>query len=255
MGKSRHSGRRSPGGEVSRPRPRSDQVPPFAHPFRPRGAVAAVALIGLLGGHWMSPALAASRDKDHGLGAVVAPATMPEGAASAYVYGGAPQVGVGYRQGVSSTIELEGRFKLNYYLLSLAVEVLLKNTIASDETFALAPYIGIGFVHDTGSRWVTQQNFQYTGIRALAGLIGTIRLGEAATAVGELDLPLDLSLSPTHGVRFAPLTGGGFEFKLTPEVTLLLMGQLGFNYLREPLGLAQWGFGYQLTLGLGFRLF
>jgi len=210
-------------------------------------------LVGAFAGIRM-PAAAATPG-DHGFGAVVAPATMPEGAASAYVYGGAPQVGVGYRQGVSSTVEVEGRFKLNYYLVSVAVEVLLKHTIASDDTFALAPFIGIGFVHDTGSRWVTQENFKYTGIRALAGLIGTIRLGEVTTAVGELDLPLDLSLNPSHGVRFAPLTGGGLEFKLTPEITMLVLGQIGFNYSREPLGLAQWDFGYQVTLGLGFRLF
>jgi hypothetical protein len=140
-------------------------------------------------------------------------------------------------------------------LVSVAVEVLLKHTIASDETLALAPFIGVGFVHDTGSRWVTQQNFQYTGIRALAGLIGTVRLGDVATAVGELDLPLDLTLSPTHGTRFAPLTGGGLELKLTSEITALLMGQIGFNYSREPLGIAQWGFGYQVRFGLGFRLF
>jgi hypothetical protein len=218
--------------------------------------VAGAALICAFGGPWISAAQALTpAQKERLYGAVVAPATLPEGTASAYVYGGVPEAAVGYRQGVSTRIELEARFKLNYYLVSVAVEVLLKHTIASNDALALAPFLGVGFVHDTGSRWVTQTNFQYTGIRTLAGLIGTLRLGDVATAVGELDLPLDLSLRPTHGTRFAPLAGGGFELKLTSEVTTLLMGQIGFIYSKEPLGVPQWDLGYQVKFGLGFRLF
>ena len=242
MGKSRRPGRRTVAGWLF---------------YRAaRRTVAVITLFCVFGGYGSAAQAAlTTADKERLYGAVVAPATLPEGTASAYVFGGVQELGVGYRQGVSSTVELEARFKLNYYLISGAIEVLLKHTVASDDVFALAPYIGVGLVHDTGSRWVTQQNFQYTGIRALGGLIGTIRLGDTATAVGELDIPLDLSLSPTHGARFAPLTGGGFELKLSSEITALLMGQIGFTYMKEPLGIPQWGFGYQVKLGLGFRLF
>lgn len=193
-------------------------------------------------------------DSDEPVGGVVAPASLPEGAASIYAYGGVPDIAVGYRQGVS-VVELEARGRFNYFLLSFAFEMLLKSTVASDYSSALAPYVGVGIVHDTGSRYITALNFQYTAIRALAGLIYTYRLGDLASAIAELDAPLDLAITPAHGIRFTPLGGGGIEVYLGPNVTALLMGQLGVNYLREPLGVPQWGLGFQFRAGFGFRLF
>ncbi len=188
------------------------------------------------------------------VGAVIAPATLPEGAAALYAYGGIPEVAVGYRQGVSS-VEVEARAKFNYVLVSFAFEVLLKHAIASDDAAALAPFIGIGIAYDFGSRYITTRNFQYTAIRGLAGLIGTYRLGDLASLIGELDLPLDLSVNPARGFRFTPLAGGGLEIYLGPSVTGLLLGQLGVDFLREPLGVPQWGLGYEVRAGFGFRLF
>lgn len=208
-----------------------------------------------------SPSLAAlvkkssdPADSDEPVGAIVAPASLPQGAAAIYAYGGVPDVVVGYRQGVS-VVEVETRARLNYFLLSFGLEVLLKSTVASDNSSALAPYVGVGIVYDSGSRYITTLNFKYTAIRGLAGLIYTYRLGDIASAIAELDAPLDLALSPAHGVRFSPLGGGGIEVYLGPNVTGLLMGQLGVNYLREPLGVPQWGLGYQVRAGFGFRLF
>ena len=204
---------------------------------------------------WACAAAAATpADKHQVFGAVVAPSTLPEGAASAYGYGGVQEFGIGYRQGVSS-VEVEARAKFNYFLISVAFELLLKHTLISEGPFALAPFVGVGFVHDTGSRYITSVNFQYTGVRALAGLIGTHRLTDVAAVVAELDLPLDLSFNPAKGARFAPLAGGGFELYLGSDVSALLMGQLGVNFVREPLGVPQWGLGYQVKAGFGFRLF
>jgi hypothetical protein len=217
--------------------------------------VAAAGLACLLCSQCRSAAQAAgSLADDQASGAVVAPATLPEGAASAYAYGGVQEVGVGYRQGVSS-VELEARAKLNYFLLSFAFEALLKRSIVSEGSLAVAPFLGVGIVHDTGSRYLTAPNFQYTGIRALGGAIGTYRLTEVATLVAELDIPLDLSLNPTQGVRFGPLAGGGIEAYLGSDISVLVMGQLGFTFFREPLGVPQWSLGYQLRAGFGFRLF
>ncbi len=205
---------------------------------------------------WACPAAAASTaaDKHQVFGAAVAPPTLPEGAASVYGYGGVQELGIGYRQGVSS-VELEARAKFNYFLISVAFEVLLKHTVISDGPVALAPFVGVGFVHDTGSRYITSANFHYTGVRALAGLVGAYRLSDVAALVGELDVPLDLSFDPAKGARFAPLAGGGFEVYLGSDVSALLMGQLGLNFVREPLGVPQWGLGYQVRAGFGFRLF
>ncbi len=226
--------------------------------LEPLAGAAALPLAILLVGS-ASPASAAKKssdpaDNDEPLGAIVAPASLPQGASAIYAYGGVPDVALGYRQGVSS-VELEARARLNYLLLSFAFEVLLKSTIASDNSSALAPFVGVGIVYDSGSRYITNLNFKYTAIRALAGLIYTWRLGDVASAIGELDAPLDLTLSPAHGIRFTPLAGGGLELYLSPTVTGLLMGQLGVNYLREPLGVPQWSLGYQVRAGFGFRLF
>ena len=217
----------------------------------------ATAFLFLLG--LAPPAYAAKKssdpaDSEEPLGAIVAPASLPQGGSAIYAYGGVPDVAVGYRQGVS-VVELEARAKLNYFLLSFAFEVLLKSTVASDNSSALAPYLGVGVVYDSGSHYITSVNFQYTAIRALAGLIYTYRLADLATVIVELDAPLDLTLNPAHGARFTPLVGGGVEVNLSPTVSGLLMGQLGVDYLKEPLGAPQWSLGYQVRAGFGFRLF
>jgi hypothetical protein len=193
-------------------------------------------------------------DKYTAFGAVLAPATMPAGAASAYGYAGVQEIGAGYRQGVSA-LELEGRAKLNYFLLAIAVEVVLKHSLARDEAGDVAPFLGVGFVYDTGSHYARSENFSYTGVRALAGLVTTYRLMDTVSAVAELDLPLDLTFSSPTGFRFNPLAGGGLEVYLGGDMTALILGQLGLEVMREPLGVTQVGLGYQIRVGVGFRLF
>lgn len=193
-------------------------------------------------------------DKHTAFGAVLAPATMPSGAAAVYGYAGVQEIGAGYRQGVSS-LELEARAKFNYFLLSLALEVLLKHSISRDDAGEVAPFLGVGLVHDTGSHYLRSENFTYTGVRALAGLIGTYRLLDTLSAVGELDVPLDLGFSSPTGLRFNPLAGGGLELYLGGDTTALILGQLGLEVMREPLGVTQVRLGYQIRVGVGFRLF
>jgi hypothetical protein len=219
-----------------------------------RALVLAIALGSLFAPRQAQAQSTGLADKQRAFGAVVAPATMPAGAAAAYGYAGVQEIGAGYRQGVSS-LELEARAKFNYFLLSLALEVLLKHTISRDEGAEVAPFLGVGLVHDTGSHYLRSENFTYTGVRALAGLIGTYRLMDTLSAVGELDLPLDLSFSTPTGMRFNPLAGGGLEFYLGGDMTALILGQLGLDVMKEPLGVTQTRLGYQIRVGVGFRLF
>ncbi len=192
-------------------------------------------------------------DKYESFGAVVAPAALPAGTASAYGYAGVQEIGAGYRQGVSA-LELEARAKFNYFLVAASAEVLLKHALMRGPA-ELAPFFGLGLTYDTGSRYINGANFQYTGARALGGLVATYRLGEIARAIAELDVPLDISLNPSNGTRFAPLAGGGAEVYLGADLTGLIMGQLGVEVLREPQGVPQVSLGYQVRVGLGFRLF
>ena len=217
--------------------------------------VAATGLVCLLAPPSASTARASSLDeRRQNFGALVAPATLPEGAASAYAYGGAQELAVGYRQGVS-TVELEARAKFNYFLLSFAFEVLLKHAIAGNESWSVAPFLGVGFVHDTGSQYLRSNNFEYTGVRLLAGAVATRRVSGTVSVIAELDVPLDLSFSPPQVARWSSLVGGGAEIYLGSDFTALLMGQLGVDYLKEPLGVPQWSLGYQVRAGFGYRFF
>lgn len=194
-------------------------------------------------------------NQSESFGAVVAPASLPSGASAVYVYAGAQEIAAGSRHGLS-LFEVEARARFNYFLLAISAELLLRHTFYRSPTAELAPYLGAGFVFDSGSRYAVKDgNFQYTGIRALGGLIGTYRIAETVRAVGELDIPLDIALNAANGYRFFPLGGGGVEVYLGSGVTGLLMGQLGVDLFREPQGVPVVHLGYQFRVGLGFRLF
>jgi len=200
------------------------------------------------------PASGQMPDKYESFGAVIAPASLPRGATALYGYAGAQDIAAGFRQGMNF-VELEARARLNYFLLTISAELLLRHTFYRSSAAELAPYLGAGFVYDSGSGYIRAGNFQYAGVRAMGGLIATYRLAETVRAVGELDIPLDVTLSVSNGYRFFPLAGGGVEVYLGSDVTGLLMGQFGLDILREPQGVPVVSFGYQLRVGLGFRLF
>ncbi len=200
------------------------------------------------------PASGRMPDKYESFGAAIAPASLPRGASAVYGYAGVQDIAAGFRQGMAD-VELDARARLNYFLLAISAELLLRHTFYQSPAAELAPYLGVGFVYDSGSRYIRAGNFQYAGVRALSGLIATYKLAETVRAVGELDIPLDVALSVSNGYRFFPLAGGGAEVYLGSDVTGLLMGQFGVDVLREPQGVPVVTFGYQLRVGLGFRLF
>jgi hypothetical protein len=187
-------------------------------------------------------------------GAVVAPATLPSTASSAYAYIGVQEVGAGYRHGFE-VLELEARARLNYFLISTAAEILAKYSLFQGERGGLAPFVGLGFVYNAGRTYYDEFNFEYVGIRTIAGLMASLRLGEHASLVGEVDVPVDFSLNASGGLRFNPLAGGGVEFGLSEDTTMLVMGQLGLDLVKGPNGAVQNRLGYQIRLGIGFRLF
>lgn len=193
-------------------------------------------------------------EKSDSFGAVVAPATLPRGSTAVYGYGGAQEIAAGFRQGLA-VFEVEARARFNYFLIAFSAELVLRHTFYRSSAAELAPYLGAGFVYDAGARYFRSGNFEYSGIRALGGLIATYKIAETVRAVGELDVPMDFVLNPAHGYRFFPLAGGGAEVYLGPDITGLLMAQLGVDVLREPLGDPVFYLGYQFRIGLGFRLF
>ncbi len=188
-------------------------------------------------------------------GAFAAPAVLPSGAASTYAYAGAPSVGIGYRQGLAGYLELEGRVELDYLKLSLIPQGYAKLVAFQRDRLQLAPLIGIGAVLNSGATYIDDENFSYFGIRVIPGANLSYRITEIASLIGELRVPIDFTLSPSGGSRVTPLLGGGAEIFLGDDVTAGIVGQLGVDVLKEPLGVPQARLGYSVRIGLGYRLF
>ena len=193
-------------------------------------------------------------DKQEHFGAVVAPAALPGGSAAAYAFVGAPELGGGYRQGFSG-FELEGRASFNFFMLSAAVEAIAKLPVLHDGSFELAPQLGFGLVYDSGSRYFDVSNFQHFGLRPRAGAVATFRVADTVRAIAALDVPWDISTSPPGAYHVKALVGGGAEIYLGEDISGLLLGQIGPDIIKEPQGVPQVRLGYQLRLGVGFRLF
>lgn len=198
--------------------------------------------------------LAEPADRHTLLGAVVAPAALPAGASSVYVTLGAPELGVGYRQGLGG-VEVELRGTLQYLQLAFAGEALLKVPVYRGADFDLAPMAGLALVWNTGSRYFDTSNFNALGLRPRLGLVSTVRLADTVRGIAELDVPWNFALGPSGGQQFTAVAGGGVEVYLGEELTGLVLGQLGVDAIQEPLGVTRVRPGYQLKIGLGLRLF
>lgn len=187
-------------------------------------------------------------------GGAVAPAVLPPGSSSVYGFVGAQEVGGGFRQGLGG-VELEVRAAFNYLLLSLGGDVVLKFPPTRVGQVDLAPYGGLGLSWDSGSRYFDRVNFSYLALRPRVGGVAVMELAETVRGLAVVDVPWSIAIRPWGGHHFSPLAGGGAEFHLGKDMSALILGMLGPDVLKEPLGVTQVRLGYQLKLALGFRLF
>ncbi|KFE67194.1 hypothetical protein [Hyalangium minutum] len=197
---------------------------------------------------------AAPAREEWSFGTVVAPAMLPEGASSVYGYIGVPEMGGGYRQGLS-LFEIEARGRLDYFRLAGILEVGARKTVVSDGPTTIAPTLSLGLVFNSGSAYLDADNFGGTLVRITPGLIIGWRVADTVMLLGLLDLPVDLGLDPTGARRFQALTGGGAEFYLGSGISLLTAGQIGVESFKAPLKDNEVRLGYQVRLGIGTRLF
>lgn len=190
---------------------------------------------------------------EKGTGAVLAPAQLPPHTTALYVMLGAPDLGVGFRQGFRA-VEFEGRLFFNYLQASAALEFSLRFSSFSRGIVSLAPSAGLGLVANSGSIYLDSANFGFVGLRPRVGLNGTVRLGETVSGIFLIDLPLTLPIT-VRGIQVTPTVGAGAEVQFTSVLSGLLLGQIGLDVIKEPLGVAQARLGWAVRLGLGFRLF
>jgi hypothetical protein len=187
-------------------------------------------------------------------GTVVAPAVLPDGATALYGYVGVPEMGGGFRQGISG-FELEARGRLDYFRLAGIFEVGARRAVVQEGPATFAPTLSLGLVFNSGSAYLDADNFGGVLLRITPGLVVSWRVADTVTVVGLLDVPIDLGLAPTGARRFQALTGGGAEFYLGSGITLLMAGQLGVESFKAPDEPNQVRPGYQVRLGIGTRLF
>jgi hypothetical protein len=199
-------------------------------------------------------ARAQSNDRVETFGAVASPVALPPGGAATYGYVGVPEVGAGYRLGVGA-VELEGRLRFNYFDVSIAGEALLKYAVYHQGRWDAAPIIGLGLVGNAGATYIDTSNFSYFGLRVLPGGILGYRLADSVRALAEVDVPVDVALNAAGGSRIGALAGGGAEIYIGEDVSALLLAQGGFEALKPPNTAFLYRFDYQVTIGLGWRLF
>lgn len=193
-------------------------------------------------------------DEKESFGAVVGPSTLPAGATAAYAYVGLPEVGIGFRQGLS-LFEWEARARVDYLTLSASAELLGKYALYRWGRLDYSPYAGLGFTISSGARYFDAQAFSFFGVRGLLGVALTYKVADTLRLVARGEVPFDWPLGTGGGARLRALAGGGVELYLANDVTALALGQVGLDWVKEPLGVPVARLGYAITLGIGIRLF
>ena len=187
-------------------------------------------------------------------GAVVAPAALSAASTAAYVFAGAPEIGAGFRQGLSG-LELDVRVGFDYFAVAGALELSGRIPLAAAAPYQVAPALGVGMVFNSGAQWLDRDNFAYNGVRVSPALRIGRQLGETAAVLGELTLPVDVPVSQEGGYRFRPLLGAGGEVYLGQQISAGLMAQVGADVLKAPLVALRTRFAFAVRLGIGYRFF
>lgn len=187
------------------------------------------------------------------LGAVVAPAAMPKGTLALYGLVGAPDLGVGYRQGIAG-IELEAKALFNVFELSGLIEGGVKVELFRGERLALAPGVALGLKLNSGSRYFDLANFGYLGLRPRVSLNTTYTFSDLVEGVAQLEVPLTLPLT-AQGIQFSPTLGAGAEFHVGDKLSVLGTVHVGVDVVKEPLGVPQVRAAWAIRLGVGYRVF
>lgn len=193
-------------------------------------------------------------EKRENFGAVVAPAALPDGATAVSGWVGVPELGVAYRQGMGGW-EVGARARFDYLRLSVTGEGVARKQLWTNGAWAVAPELSLGITGNTGSEYFDEQNLEGWFLRVNPALVVSWKVAETVTAVGLVDVPYDIGLSPSGTWRVKPMAGGGAEVYLGEDLSLSAVGELGVDVFKELRGVTQTRLGYGVRLGLGVRLF
>jgi hypothetical protein len=186
-------------------------------------------------------------------GAAVAPAALPAGSLAFAGFIGAPEVGAAYRQGFS-LLELEAQARFHYLEVSAVVEAGVRFAAWKNDRVVMAPTAALGLKLNTGARVFDGFNFGFSALRPRLGLITSVLATDILNVIVALDVPWAVALNVT-GYQVTPTIGGGVEFQLSSKLSLVGMGQLGVDVIKEPLGIAVARPAWGVRLGVGYRVF
>ena len=186
-------------------------------------------------------------------GGVFAPASLPAGTNALYGFVGAPELGVGYRQGFGP-VEFEARGLFNLFKVSVTGELGVKFALLHHDKLRLAPTLALGIELNAGARYFDAYNFGFVGLRPRVGFNASYDFTDTVSGLAQLEIPWSIGLT-AQGFQATPLIGAGAEFHLGGSFSLLLSGHIGVDATREPLGVTQVRPAWAARLGIGYRLF
>lgn len=199
------------------------------------------------------PTLPAENPTTRVTGGVFAPASLPAGTNALYGFVGAPELGVGYRQGFG-LVEFEARGLFNLFEVSAIAEVGVKFGVHQGERLRLAPTLALGLELNSGARYFDRWNFGFLGLRPRVGFNASYAFTETVSGLAQLEIPWSIALT-VQGFQVTPLLGAGAEFHLGGSLSLLVSAHVGFDATKEPLGVTQYRAAWAGRLGIGYRLF
>lgn len=188
------------------------------------------------------------------LGAVLAPAALPDGASAVSGWVGVPELGVAFRQGLSFG-ELGARARFDYLRLATTAELTARRQVWTEGAWAVAPELGLGVTGNPGSRYFDSRNTRGWFLRVNPAALVTRRVVETVSALGLVEVAYDQGLSSSIYWRVKPLVGAGAEIYIGEDLTLSLLGQVGVDVFHGASRVTEARVGYGARLGLGVRLF
>ncbi len=186
-------------------------------------------------------------------GGAVAPAALPGGSMAFWGTIGAPEVAAGYRQGFS-ILEFEAIARFHYLELSATAEAGVRLAAWKSARTIVAPTFSLGLKLNSGARAFDPYNFGYVALRPRAGLVTSIAVSDVLQVLALVDVPWAIALN-VQGFQVTPTVGAGVEFSLNQKLSLVGVGQLGVDLIKEPLGVVVPRLGWAVRLGVGYRLF
>jgi hypothetical protein len=186
-------------------------------------------------------------------GGVLAPAVLPSGSNAVYGIVGAPEIGAGYRQGFAP-LEVEARALFNIFELSGLIEGGVKIPVLQRDALQVGVGAAVGLLLNSGSKYFDAANFGSVAVRPrISGLL-SYGLSDLVTLLARLDVPLAISAT-VAGTDFRPEVGLGAEFHLGGSLSLLVLGELGVDAIKQGLGVMQVRPAWGVQLGVGYRIF